>query len=504
VPTHKIWRLNVPGSASSNLFKTILRGIAQPWRVRLHGLASRGGSGTGDGVAAATADAAAASTIAAAAAVAADESPKIVRPPPSCGFELRLRGCAAEDFRALASHSHPAEQRQHADFKHLTNVFAPRWLRDTRVHAEPEPGQRLLTMTMIRDPLAHFMRTFEKKSGGTFMFAPTWRLRNVTVLPDAAVPASEFAAKAFWKWNVFARALAGNFSGDGLILSRHLADNDITEEAARAMNDEVLRPRPRTRRRRTTMRRSGDDAGDNNNTGDDDGSGSSDNGGGGGELQDDDEYTDEGADEDAAAADNEGGSSPLLELAKQRLLGMSFFGLFERLDESMELLAHKMCWDHGALEFRKRTQRTALDALAVAVAVRPTSVSVLGGEPEEDDAAAVAATIERNNAVDRALYAFAARVFDAHLRAMRADRDERGVVCRFLDTGCFVERVAINTNAASAASDGNNMGNGSGGSGAGSGVGGGGGGSGSRRAGNGDRGSNRRGGDTGDSEVKEL
>lgn len=45
---------------------------------------------------------------------------------------------------------------------------------------------------------------------------------------------------------------------------------------------------------------------------------------------------------------NAGGSEEgerLFATARSRLLSMTFFGLFERLEESMALLAHTFCWE---------------------------------------------------------------------------------------------------------------------------------------------------------------
>lgn len=61
----------------------------------------------------------------------------------------------------------------------------------------------------------------------------------------------------------------------------------------------------------------------------------------------------EAINEEASSTD----SSDLVNLAKQRLADMSFFGLFERLEDSMELLAHTMCWDFEGFEFQKQDRR---------------------------------------------------------------------------------------------------------------------------------------------------
>lgn len=340
LPTHKIWRLNVPGSASSNLYKRVLQGEQQTWRQRLHRqrppapLNESDASGVDDGRGSDT----------------------------RCGFRLRLRGCSASEFRERASFLETSKQVQHADYKHLHDVFMPRWIADP-------PRQKLISMTMVRDPFFWFMRTFEKKSRSTknsnltFMFAPTWRQRNLTTRPDTEVSIHEFAEKAFWKWNVFSRTLAGNFSG-GKILSNKLDNDNITLATARALNAEV----------------------------------------------------------------KDGRSSAMLELAQTRLLGMSFFGIFERIQDTMDLLAHSMCWDPDQLGFTRRLQRESFPAL----------------DPERaaEDPEAAIALINANNALDRRLYDFALRVFNERVQAMRDDQSA-GIVCRFLDTGCYIEREEV-------------------------------------------------------------
>eukprot|EP00750_Incisomonas_marina_P001165 INCI10960.1.p1 GENE.INCI10960.1~~INCI10960.1.p1 ORF type:complete len:226 (+),score=49.49 INCI10960.1:641-1318(+) len=202
-----------------------------------------------------------------------------------------------------------------------------------------------------------------KQSQLTFMFAPTWRQRNLTTRPDTEVSIHEFAEKAFWKWNVFSRTLAGNFSG-GKVLSNKLDNDNITLAAARALNDEV-----------------------------------------------------------------KDGSSAMLALAQARLLDMSFFGIFERIQDTMDLLAHSMCWDPDQLDFTRRMQREIFPAL----------------DPKHtEDPSATIALINANNALDRRLYDFAVNIFNERVQAMRDDQSA-GIVCRFLDSGCYIEREEVPT-----------------------------------------------------------
>ena len=111
---------------------------------------------------------------------------------------------------------------------------------------------------MIRDPFAHFIRSYEKKSRHhgdsevSFLFAPTWKERNSSELPDDLVPLSEFvvwidfgtldcmlhltfvvwhfgryAHKAFWRWNVFSRSLVRSNFALLQVISRFLLNKTL-------------------------------------------------------------------------------------------------------------------------------------------------------------------------------------------------------------------------------------------------------------------------------------
>ena len=47
--------------------------------------------------------------------------------------------------------------------------------------------------------------------------------------------------------------------------------------------------------------------------------------------------------------ENRDASSSTLTTAKQRLESMHFVGIHERMEESIELVAHSLCWDSGRL-----------------------------------------------------------------------------------------------------------------------------------------------------------
>jgi len=221
----------------------------------------------------------------------------------------------------------------------------------------------------------HFMRTYDKKSRPhgvnekTFMFVPTWRKRNVTKLPDAEVPISEFAEKAFWKWNIFSRALTGNYSG-GKLLNKFIENDNITREIAHRLNEEVR-----------------------------------------------------------------SGNSATLDLAKERLLSMSFFGIFELIEESMQLLAHTMCWDYTGLDFKKRLHKEQFPELER----KPN------GDPEQTEA--TIALIEKNNALDRELYSFARSVFEQRVADMNKDKSQN-IICRFANSNCHIRRVPLTEHSA--------------------------------------------------------
>ena len=89
VPTHKIWRLNVPGSASNNLHSAVQKGMSQTWAQRLQHSDS-------------------------------DDDVRETR------STVQLHGCNAEFFRSAASVTRTAPQSQHADYSHLLQRFIPR------------------------------------------------------------------------------------------------------------------------------------------------------------------------------------------------------------------------------------------------------------------------------------------------------------------------------------------------------------------------------------------
>lgn len=108
VPAHKLWRLNVPGSASNNLLHAVEKGQEQPWKQRLQVQdslscsetnASSGSGHTG-----------------------------------CSSYDFVLHGCDAATFRSVATSVTTAPQSQHADYSHLHKRFIP---------AHVKPGQKI-------------------------------------------------------------------------------------------------------------------------------------------------------------------------------------------------------------------------------------------------------------------------------------------------------------------------------------------------------------------------
>mgnify|MGYP000509775795 FL=1 len=119
VPSHKIWRLNVPGSASSNLHEAILEGEKQSWQKRLQ----IDNHTEGD-----------------------------------CEHELVLHGCDVETLQVEASFLRTARQSQHADYSHLDDRFIRRHMRNTFVHKDPVPNQKLLVSVFASIWVVHTVK----------------------------------------------------------------------------------------------------------------------------------------------------------------------------------------------------------------------------------------------------------------------------------------------------------------------------------------------------------
>ena len=121
VPTHKVWRLNVPGSSSSNLLEAIKKGTNQTWRQRLQ---LQGSANTTTG----------------ATSLCHDQTPSV-----------EVRGCSWKDFRAAATFVAPASQSQHADYKYFSR-FLRKHGRNAFVYRTPEPGQQIM-VRVVRELL---------------------------------------------------------------------------------------------------------------------------------------------------------------------------------------------------------------------------------------------------------------------------------------------------------------------------------------------------------------
>ena len=114
-----------------------------------------------------------------------------------------------------------------------------------------------------------------------------------------------------------------------------------------------------------------------------------------------------------------GVESELYKVAEARLLDMEFFGIFDRLTESYELLAYTFCWnweetmftDRGLTRHDKRG--TALDNIS---------------RKEVD-------RIKMRNSLDVALFELAERVFDERLANMRYEKAQ-GYRCRLPKSDC--------------------------------------------------------------------
>ena len=105
VPAHKLWRLNVPGSASNNLLHAVEKGQEQPWKQRLQVRDN----------------------------LVCDET-NADDPHAHCSYDFVLRGCDAATFRSVATSVKTASQSQHADYSHLHARFIP---------AHVKPGQEI-------------------------------------------------------------------------------------------------------------------------------------------------------------------------------------------------------------------------------------------------------------------------------------------------------------------------------------------------------------------------
>jgi len=208
-----VWRLNVPGTASRFLFKALTNAVGGTLQLTL-------GCET-------------------------DVQPTCLN------GHIRKDRFGVSNFAATADYSvQLSKQRHHENYDQLLR----------RLNKEANSHQTLQGITMLRDPATHFWRSFHKKTNHpqphkrVFQFAASWRHRNLTQYLDSDVPFDVYLETAFWRWNPFTRALAGNYSNGNLVETLnsgfgalHPSDeslthfDDITLAQAVEINDAVLR-----------------------------------------------------------------------------------------------------------------------------------------------------------------------------------------------------------------------------------------------------------------------
>lgn len=119
------------------------------------------------------------------------------------------------------------------------------------------------------------------------------------------------------------------------------------------------------------------------------------------------------------AVSKQGVESDLYKEAEARLLDMEFFGVFDRLSESYELLAYTFCWNWDETDFTDRglsrhdKRGTALDNISRREVER----------------------IRARNSLDVALFEVAERVFDERLANMRYEKAQ-GYRCHLPKSDC--------------------------------------------------------------------
>ena len=127
----------MPGSASNNLHKMVMRGVKQSWQQRLlqtDFLRQRHKSLLKE----------------------AEEANM-------CPVDLIVNElCNVNSFRSMASFLDTAKQSQHADYSHLERRFLVRNFHGTFVHSEPIPGQRIMVCSKS---LSFFFHTTATRNG---------------------------------------------------------------------------------------------------------------------------------------------------------------------------------------------------------------------------------------------------------------------------------------------------------------------------------------------------
>lgn len=115
----------------------------------------------------------------------------------------------------------------------------------------------------------------------------------------------------------------------------------------------------------------------------------------------------------------------LLVRAQQALMGMAFFGIYDRLAESVELLSFTFCWDVSKTGFAWK-QAIGLDGM-------PAEEHVERGE--QVLSAEELAVLQQRNRLDTQLFQFADLEFERRVQAMRSWKAQ-GFACRDYASEC--------------------------------------------------------------------
>lgn len=122
----------------------------------------------------------------------------------------------------------------------------------------------------------------------------------------------------------------------------------------------------------------------------------------------------------------QGSSSRMLRDAIDALHSMAFFGIFDRLEESMELLAFTLCVDFEALGFAlEESRRTP---------IKPEEHLARGADAIGDQAYT---TMRKRNVLDFLLFEYAETLFDQRLESMSIAK-ELGYRCLMADSTCGI------------------------------------------------------------------
>jgi hypothetical protein len=236
--------------------------------------------------------------------------------------------------------------RSHHDW--LGNVQQRKWFVRRvptlypRLHNAELMPQRTLGVFMLRDLASYANKVWRMKHGVTIIWDKSYNTRmNVSSMEHVSV--ETWTETAFWRWNLFARALAGTHY-------KHRILHFDTEPGTRA---------------------------------------------------------------DAIAVNTRGSRSALYKKALARLNKLEFFGIFERLPDTMELLAFTFCWDLDQSTFKAHHGRKP----AVSAALRNITNVRFG--------------------IDRLLYEYGKAEFSRRLARMR-EKKRQGWLCEFARRGCGV------------------------------------------------------------------